>query len=114
MICCIDVPFKSGFTIYGWFTAICCIDIPFKTGLTVYMVGLPRFVVYNKSWQANHIYSQICLKGYIYTINRGKQIIYTVKPALKGTSIQQIVVNQPYIRLYIWLVYHDLLHRCTL
>jgi hypothetical protein len=24
---------------------ICCIDVPFKTGLTVYMVGLPRFVV---------------------------------------------------------------------
>jgi hypothetical protein len=24
---------------------ICCIDVPFKTGLTVYMVGLPWFVV---------------------------------------------------------------------
>ena len=32
--------------IYGWFTTICCIDVPFKAGLTVYMVGLPRFVVY--------------------------------------------------------------------
>jgi hypothetical protein len=27
------------------FTTICCIDLPFKSGLTVYMVGLPRFVV---------------------------------------------------------------------
>jgi hypothetical protein len=24
---------------------ICCKDVPFKSGLTVYMVGLPRFVV---------------------------------------------------------------------
>jgi hypothetical protein len=24
---------------------ICCIDVPFKSGLTVYMVGLPWFVV---------------------------------------------------------------------
>ena len=31
--------------IYGWFTTICCIDVPFKAGLTVYMVDLPRFVV---------------------------------------------------------------------
>ena len=46
----------------------------------------------------NHIYSQTCLKGYIYTINRGKPTIYTVKPVLKGTSIQQIMVNQPYIQ----------------
>jgi hypothetical protein len=64
-ICCIDVPFMAGLTvymvayhdllyrctlygrfdcIYGWFTTICCIDVPFKAGLTVYMVGLPRFV----------------------------------------------------------------------
>jgi hypothetical protein len=35
------------------------------------MVGLPRF----------------------FTANRGKATIYTVKPVLKGTSIQQIVVN---------------------
>jgi hypothetical protein len=60
---------------------ICCIDVPFKAGLTVYMVGLPRF-----------------LKGYIYATNRGKPTIYTVKPDLKGTSLQQIVVNQPYIQ----------------
>ena len=26
-------------------TVICCIDVPFKAGLTVYMVALPRFVV---------------------------------------------------------------------
>ena len=43
------------------------------------------------------MYSQSCLKGYIYTTNHGKPTIYTVKPDLKGTSIQQIVVNQPYI-----------------
>jgi hypothetical protein len=58
---------------------ICCIDVLFKTGLTVDMVG-------------NQIYSQTCLKWYIYTTNRGKPTIYTVKPDLKGTSIQQIVV----------------------
>ena len=29
--------------------------------------------------------------------NRGKPTIYTVKPDLKDTSIQQIVVNEPYI-----------------
>jgi hypothetical protein len=78
------------------------------------MVGLPRF----ESWQTNHIYNQTCLKGYIYTTNRGKPsiytvkpdlkgtskttnrgkpTIYTVKPDLKGTSIQQIVVNHSYI-----------------
>jgi hypothetical protein len=46
MICCIDVPFKSGFTVYMvGLTPICCIDVPFKAGLTAYMVGLPRFVV---------------------------------------------------------------------
>ena len=45
MICCIDAPFKTALTIYGWFTTIFCIDVPFKSGLTVYMVGLPRFVV---------------------------------------------------------------------
>ena len=33
----------------------------------------------------------------MYTTNRGKPTIYTVNPVLKGTSIQQIVVNQPYI-----------------
>jgi hypothetical protein len=38
-----------------------------------------------------------CLKGYINTTKHGKPTIYTVKPDLKGTSIQQIVVNQPYI-----------------
>ena len=43
MICCIDVPFKSGFTVY--MVGFCCIDVPFKAGLTAYMVGLPRFVV---------------------------------------------------------------------
>jgi hypothetical protein len=64
--------------ICGWFTTICCIDVPFMAGLTVYMVG---------TW----------LKGYIYRTNRGKPTIYTVKPDLKGTSIQEIVVNQPYI-----------------
>jgi hypothetical protein len=30
-------------------------------------------------------------------VYHGKPIIYTVKPALKGTSKQQIMVNQPYI-----------------
>jgi hypothetical protein len=54
--------------------------------------------LYNKAWYTNNIYSQTCLKGYIYTTNRGKPTIYTVKPDLKGTSIQQIVVNQPYIQ----------------
>jgi hypothetical protein len=44
------------------------------------------------------MHSQTCLKQYIYTTNRGKPTIYTVKPVLKGTSIQQIVVNQPYIQ----------------
>ena len=35
----------------------------------------------------------------MYTTNHGKQpTIYTVKPALKGAFIQQIVVNQPYIQ----------------
>jgi hypothetical protein len=29
----------------------------------------------------------------IYSTNRGKPTIYTVKPALKGTSIQQITVH---------------------
>jgi hypothetical protein len=33
----------------------------------------------------------------MYTTHRGIQIIYTVKPDLKGISLQQIVVNQPYI-----------------
>jgi hypothetical protein len=33
----------------------------------------------------------------MYTTNHGKPTIYTVKPALKGAFIQQIVVNQPYI-----------------
>ena len=33
----------------------------------------------------------------MYTTNHGKPTIYTVNPDLKGTSIQQIVVNQPYI-----------------
>ena len=37
------VPFRFD-RVYGWFTTICCIDVPFKAGLTVYMVGLPRFV----------------------------------------------------------------------
>jgi hypothetical protein len=44
------------------------------------------------------MYRQTCLKGYICTTNRGKPTIYTVKPDLKGTSIQQIVVNQSYIQ----------------
>ena len=43
------------------------------------------------------MYSQTCLKEYIYTTNRVKPTIYTFKPDLKDTSIQQIVVNQPYI-----------------
>ena len=38
-------PLRRFDCIYGWFTTICCIDVPFKSGLTVYMVGLPRFVV---------------------------------------------------------------------
>jgi hypothetical protein len=59
---------------------ICFIDVPFKSGLTIYMVGLPWFVVWYK-----------------YTTNRGKPTIYTVKSDLKGTSMQQIMVNQPYI-----------------
>ena len=39
-------PLRRFDCIYGWFTTICCIDVPFKAGLTVYMVGLPQFVVY--------------------------------------------------------------------
>ena len=42
---CLSVPFNRFDCIYGWFTTICCKDVPFKAGLTVYMVGLPRFVV---------------------------------------------------------------------
>ena len=34
----------------------------------------------------------------MYTTNHGKPTIYTVNPDLKGTSIQQIVVNKPYIQ----------------
>jgi hypothetical protein len=39
-----------------------------------------------------------CKLGLTVTTNRGKPTIYAVKPALKSTSIQQIVVNQPYIQ----------------
>ena len=34
----------------------------------------------------------------MYKTNHGKPTIYTVKPDLKGTSIQQIVVSLPYIQ----------------
>jgi hypothetical protein len=44
-----------------------------------------------------NIYSQTCLKGYIFKTNRGRPTIYTVKPAFTGISLQQLVVNQPYI-----------------
>jgi hypothetical protein len=44
-----------------------------------------------------YIQSNLPKRG-IYTTNRGKRTIYTVKPVLKGASIQQIVVNQPYIQ----------------
>ena len=39
-------------SIYGWLAMICCINVPFKTGLTVNMVGLPRFVVYMYPFKA--------------------------------------------------------------
>ena len=46
MICCIDVPFNAGLTVYMvGLPRFVVIDVPFKSGLTVYMVGLPRFVV---------------------------------------------------------------------
>jgi hypothetical protein len=35
----------------------------------------------------------------IYTTNRGKPTIYTVKPVLKGTSIQQITVYKELLHL---------------
>jgi hypothetical protein len=38
------------------------------------------------------------------TTNRAKPTIYTVKPDLKGTSIQQLMVNQPYIQSNLYMV----------
>jgi hypothetical protein len=37
----------------------------------------------------------------LFSTNRAKSTIYTVKPDLKGTSIQQLMENQPYIQLNI-------------